>query len=126
MMMGSKMGIELDGAGGRTVGSRVRMRGTMLGLDLALEEVVTERERPHHKAWETVDARLFVIGQYRLGFDLEPAAGGTQVTIYIDYALPHRGPGKVLGAMLGRRYARWCIERMAADAQGNFPLRDPK
>ncbi len=40
-------------------------------IDLFLEEVVTEREPPHHKAWETTGRQqLLVISNYRLGFDL--------------------------------------------------------
>src|SRR5262245_5036213 len=72
MMLGSRIKIETDEADGRTVGSRVRMHGGMMGMTLALEEIVVEREPPTRKAWETVDAKLIVIGQYRLGFELEP------------------------------------------------------
>ena len=84
MMMGSRMTIEMDEKGGRAVGSKVRMRGKMLGMTLALEEVVTQREPPRLKAWQTVDANLLVIGQYRLGFELVPEGGRTAVRVFID------------------------------------------
>ena len=39
MMLGSKMEIQTDAADGRAVGSRVCMRGVILGAAVALEEV---------------------------------------------------------------------------------------
>jgi hypothetical protein len=120
MMLGSKMAIELDRGQGRAVGSRVRMRGTMMGMTLALEEIVTERAPPLRKAWETVDANLLVIGQYRLGFELEPKDAGSALRVFIDYELPSRAPARWLGLLLGKVYARWCTRRMASDAARYF------
>jgi len=118
MMAGSSMTIETDEREGRAVGSTVRMRGTMLGMELALTEVVTEREPPRRKAWQTTDARLLVIGPYRLGFKLDPEVGRTRARIFIDYALPERM--RWLGRLFGGIYARWCVDRMAADAARHF------
>lgn len=120
MMLGSRMAIETDERGGRAVGSKVRMSGTMLGLSLALEEVVVEREPPRRKAWQTLDARLLVIGPYRLGFELEPAGAATRARIYVDYDLPEKAPARWLGRLFGAAYARWCTGRMAADAARHF------
>jgi len=125
MMMGSKMTIETDQQGGRAVGSKVRMAGKMLGMTLALEEVVTERQPPYRKAWDTVNAKLLVIGQYRLGFELSPDGAGSRVRIFIDYDLPARPPALWLGMLLGRFYARWCTGRMAKDAVTHFNDTDP-
>lgn len=122
MMLGSRMTIETDERGGRAVGSKVRMRGTMMGIDLALEEVVVEREPPRRKAWQTLAARLLVIGQYRLGFELEPAGPATRARIHIDYDVADSGLACWLGRLFGARYARWCTERMAADAARHFEL----
>jgi hypothetical protein len=104
MMLGSRMEISTDVGGGRAVGSHVRMRGRMLGVQLSLEEVVVERDPPRRKAWDTVEARLIVIGQYRLGFELEP-----------------RGAlARLPAALCAKIYARWCTVRMAADARRHF------
>lgn len=116
MMLGSKMAIETDNLQGRAIGSRVRMRGKMMGIALALDEVVTERQPPLRKVWETIDANLLVIGQYRLGFELEPKGSMAAVRVFIDYDLPVRLPARWLGLLLGRTYARWCTERMTSDA----------
>jgi hypothetical protein len=53
MMMGLKMKVETDARGGRAIGSKVRMRGKMMGITLALDEVVTERKPPLRKMWQT-------------------------------------------------------------------------
>lgn len=116
MMMGSRMRIATDELGGRAVGSRVRMEGRVLGLRLYLEEVVTLREPPLRKAWETAAARLVVIGPYRLGFELSPKAERSALRVFIDYDLPALLPGR----WLAPRYARWCTEKMARDAVGHF------
>ena len=123
MMLGSKMAIELDASGGRAVGSKVRMHGRLLRFPLALEEIVVERNPPMRKAWETVDARLIVIGQYRLGFHLEAEGNACAVLVFIDYDLPGKWPARPLGRLLGRPYARWCTERMVADAVTYFHAR---
>lgn len=120
MMAGSNMAIETDAAGGRSVGSRVRMRGRMLGMELELEEVVTERVPPLRKAWQTVDARLLVIGQYRLGYELAPEGDGSRLRVFIDYELPGKAPARWLGVLLSGTYARWCTRRMASDAAKHF------
>ena len=119
MMMGSSMSIETDQAGGKQVGSKVRMAGRMMGLPLSLEEVVTERDAPRRKAWETVNTKLVVIGQYRLGFELAPQTEKTALRVYIDYELP-RGTARLAGSLFGRTYARWCVTKMASDALRHF------
>src|SRR5205085_2984734 len=53
MMAGSAMRVDVDAQGGRSIGSQIRMSGRMCGLTLSLEEAITEREPPRHKAWQT-------------------------------------------------------------------------
>lgn len=120
MMAGSRMRIETDNDGGRAVGSHVRMQGRIFGMDLALEEVVTERDAPRRKAWRTLDAKLLVIGQYELGFELTPRGEKTALRVFIDYELPRAGAARWLGRAFGPTYARWCTARMARDASKRF------
>lgn len=120
MMMGSKMKISTDGRDGRAVGSKVRMDGKMLGMALSLAEVVTDRHPPFKKVWQTVDANLMVIGQYQLGFALSPSGDRSLLRVFIDYKLPQQGFARWLGKLLGKTYARWCVERMANDAAAHF------
>jgi hypothetical protein len=118
MMAGAVMHVETDALQGQAVGSVIRMTGRVLGLGLAVEEAVTERVPPSHKTWETRGVpRLLVIGVYRMGFKISPAAGRTRLVVFIDYQLPPRGLPNVLGRLLGRAYATWCTKRMTSDAQ---------
>ena len=116
-----RMETVLDAQRGRSVGSHIVIRGRAFGLRLALEEVVTSRRPPLTKTWETVgDPRLVVIGPYRMGFTITPAAAGVDLRVVIDYDLPANGIPWLLGRLLGRLYAAWCTERMVRDAQHAF------
>jgi hypothetical protein len=130
------MQITTDTLGGRALGSRIRIRGRVLGLDLSAEEIVTVHEPPRRKAWETIDGvRLLVIGSYRMGFEIAPsetrsdAAEGILSTlrVFIDYDLPGSGISLWLGRLLGSWYARWCTNQMLSDAVKAFaPARSPQ
>ena len=50
-MGGGRMKTVLDERRGQTVGSHIRVSGRILGLELSLNEVVTEREPPTTKVW---------------------------------------------------------------------------
>ena len=121
MMMGSKMSTELDAGGGRVIDSKIRMRGSVMGIPVSLEEVITERQAPHRKLWETIgNPRLLVLAHYRMGFELTPRGDSSMVRVFIDYSLPTTVPESWLGSLLGGVYARWCTKRMADDAARHF------
>ena len=120
MMGGGKMTYELDEQKGQAVGSHIRMGGSAFGLQLSLDEVVTERIPPRRKVWQTVGMpRLVVIGSYKMGFELTGAGAGSALKVWIDYDLPRRGLGRLVPA-LGDAYARWCVKQMARDAVRAF------
>ena len=117
-MGGGKMETIVDAQQGRAVGSHIILRGRVLGVELFVEEVVTARDVPLRKEWETIGTpRLLVIGRYRMSFDLNGADSGSRLRVAIDYELPPRGVGQVLGLLFGRVYARWCTRRMVKDAE---------
>lgn len=121
MMLGGSMSYEFDERGGREVGSVIRMSGAILGLRLAVEEIVTERIPPRRKAWETRGPqRMVVIDSYCMGFELENEDGGARATVFIDYLPAQRGVSRFLGLVLAKAYARWCVRRMAEDAREHF------
>ena len=122
MMAGSRMAIELDASEGRAVGATIRLRGQVLGIALSVDEIVTERNPPLRKAWETIGTPiLLVIGQYRMGYEITPKGKASQLRVFIDYALPDGGPfSRWLGRLFGNFYARWCTQRMADDASKHF------
>lgn len=121
MMAGATMTTELDSQRGQAVGSVIRMKDRVLGVSLHVEEVVTHYEPPVRKTWETRgQPRLLVIGRYRMGFELSPAATGTRLRVWIDYSSPTGLAGRWLGKLLGQAYADWCVTRMARDAEEFF------
>src|SRR5829696_3118637 len=92
MMLGGSMSYEVDERGGREVGPVIRMTGAVLGLRLAVEEMVTERTPPRRKTWETRGPqRMVVIDSYRMGFDIENKDSGAGATVFIDYLPAQRG-----------------------------------
>lgn len=116
-MLGSRMAVEVDAGGGRVVNSRIAMHGSFLGIPISLEEVVTERDEPHRKCWETTGTpRLLVIAHYRMGFELAPNGDATRLRVFIHYSLPVTPPGSWLGSLFGAFYARWCTKTVATDA----------
>lgn len=123
MMAGATMRVTLDALGGRAVGSLIRLDGRGLGLSLQVEEVVTEREPPVRKTWETRGRpQLLVICDYRMGFTITPLdSDHAHLEVSIDYALPPHPPARWLGRLFGCAYAVWCTRRMAGDTAAGCP-----
>ncbi len=121
MMLGSRMSIDGDAEGGRVIGSKIRMHGSMMGISLSLEEAITERQVPHKKVWETIGTPdLKVMAHYRMGFELTPKGDSSLVRVFVDYSLPTKAPASWLGRLLGGVYARWCTKQMADDTARQF------
>ena len=111
----------LDEGRGQRVGSHIRVSGRVFGFELSLDEVVTERDPPTRKAWETVGSpRLLVIGPYRMHFEVTPRGDDSWLRVFIDYALPSTWPERWLGRVFGGYYAHWCTQSMVSDAVGHF------
>ena len=125
MMAGATMRVETDALQGQEVGSLISVTGRVLGVNLAVEEIVTERVPPLHKTWETRgEPRLLVIGPYRMGFTISAQGERSRLVVFIDYQLPPRGFAHGLGLLFGRFYAAWCTRRMATDAVAAFVRAD--
>lgn len=121
MMMGGRMTYDFDNAKGRAVGSVIKVGGSFLGVRLFVEETVTERNPPRRKVWETRgQPRLLIIGSYRMGFEITPSGERSKLRVFIEYAAPLTPVGRVLGRTFAPMYARWCVKRMAEDAERHF------
>ena len=124
MMAGSVMRLEFDASNGRAVGALIRLTGRVLGIPLSVEEVVTERNPPHRKVWNTIGRpHLMVIGAYRLGYEIIAKSPSSHLHVFIDYALPDGPISYWLGRLFGNTYARWCTQRMTNDAATHFQIR---
>jgi hypothetical protein len=122
MMMGGRMTYEFDEAKGRAVGSVIKMGGSVLGVRLFIEEVVTERDPPRRKVWETRgQPSILIIGSYRMGFEIAPSGERSRLRVFIEYDDPPSRVGRILGGVSAPMYARWCVRRMAEDARQHFP-----
>lgn len=121
MMAGSKMEMRLDDRQGRTAGAEIVLEGKMMGVPLSIREFVTERTVPRKKVWQTEGPqKMIVIEGYRMGFEIEPLGSESSLKVFIDYDLPRRGAGRLLGRLFGAAYARWCTKKMAEDASRHF------
>ena len=121
MMGGGRMSIDMDAAKGQAVGSHIRLGGTVFGIRLSLDEVVTHRTPPTDKVWETVGTpRLLVIGSYTMGIQITPENDGSHLRVFIEYDLPTGWAAHWLGFLFGGLYARWCVEQMIAGASKHF------
>ena len=120
-MGGGRMETTLDDQRAQSVGSHIRMTGRVLGVALSLDEVVSERQPPTRKAWETVgEPQLLIIGSYRMGFDVTPRGTDSMLRVFIDYELPTRPLQHFLGLVFAKYYAQWCTQRMVHDAVQHF------
>lgn len=119
MMGGGKMRTSVDDKKGQEVGSHIRLDGTVFGVHLFLDEVVTQHEPPILKVWKTVGIpRLLIIGHYQMKAEIRPQKTGAHLTVSIDYELPKT---KVwLGKLFGRFYARWCVQQMLTGTSNYF------
>ncbi len=119
MMGGGRMDISIDKGRGQRVGSHIGLSGKAFGITLFLDEVVTRREPPRVKVWETVgNLRLLVIGHYRMGVELDPQDSNSLLRVYIDYDLPSKNTW--LGRLFGESYAKWCVRQMIKDTHDHF------
>lgn len=121
MMLGTRMDLYTDDQASHIVGSRFGFTGRILGIPLRVDEIVTSREPPRRKTWETTrEPTLWVIGRYQMGFELTPSGRGTRLHVHLCYDPPANWLLRPLCALFGSAYARWCTSRMVDDAQLHF------
>jgi hypothetical protein len=126
MMLGGSMRYDFDAARGMAKGSVIKMTGSFLGIRLFVEEVVVERRRPDFKMWETRGTpRLLIIGAYRMGFEIAGSGDICRLRVFIDYNPPLSRLARIMAWVLAPVYARWCVNRMAKDAERHFSSRSP-
>lgn len=121
MMAGGHMEVTTDEGHSQKVGSHIRLKGKVLGINLFLDEVVTQHDPPYRKVWQTVgDINLLVIGHYRMGLDIKPENSNSRLKVFIDYKLPESLCTRWLGYLFGGMYAKWCVNQMIKGANGYF------
>ncbi len=123
MTGGGRMDTMIDAGNGQKIGSHIRMSGKAFGITIFLDEVITHREPPRLKIWETVGTpKLLVIGHYRMRVVVEPRGDESLIKVSIDYDLPRNNAW--LGKLFSGMYAKWCVQRMIKDTRNH--LNSPK
>ena len=119
MMGGGRMETSVDDRHGQEVGSHIRMNGRFFWIMLSLDEVITRREPPRAKVWETVGTpKLLVVGHYRMTVKIEPRGDGSLLRVSIDYDLPTENLW--LGKLFSGIYAKWCVQQMIKDVYNHL------
>jgi hypothetical protein len=117
MMGGGSMKTKMDEGEGKQLGSHIVMEGTVMGMKVSLDEVVTKREPPYKKEWKTVgNPKLIVIGQYVMGVNIVAQGNGSKLIVFIDYEYPDKNVW--LGKFFGKIYAKWCVRQMVNGVAG--------
>lgn len=122
MMLGATMQYDVDPGKGQAVGSIVKMRGKVLGMELFVEEIITEWHPPWRKSWQTLGRpKLLVIDSYHMDFVIRPISEGSRVIVKIQYSYSLSPVGSWLGGVPAKAYARWCVLKMTSEAGNHFP-----
>ncbi len=121
VMGGGHMDVSIDGGRGQKVGSHIKLSGKIFGITLFLDEIITHRESPNVKEWETVNSpKLLVIGNYKMKVEVEPQKEGSLLWVSIDYDLPSANAW--IGKLFGAAYAKWCVEQMIKGVRTKFSV----
>jgi hypothetical protein len=120
-MGGGSMEIKTDDQQGKSIGSHLILHGVVFGMPIYVDEQVIQYRPPERKVWQTVgEPKLLVIGSYQMGVELEDHGQSTQLSVFIDYALPNKQPWHCLGRVFSGYYAKWCASQMANDTAQFF------
>lgn len=116
-MMGSRLELEvIDDKKGS--GAAYRLKGSVMGMVIDIEETVTKWIENKEKTWQTIGKpKMIVMSDYTMHLLLTPTERGTRVMFEIDYSLPKTPWGWIIGILLARKYAKWCIKRACEDAK---------
>lgn len=118
-LAGGRMALQMDEGRGQSVGSRIRLVGEVLGKSLSLEEVITRRDPPHLKTWETVGIPNFlIVGQYQYNVQIEPQSHGSMLCVSF-YSDPPR-EGGWLRRLFSRVYTKLCAREMIGVTRDHF------
>lgn len=118
-MVGGRMDLQMDEGRGQVVGSHIRLFGKVFGKSLSLEEVVTRREPPHIKSWETIGIPKFlIVGQYQYNVQIESQSNGSMLRVSFDYDPPKQSGW--LRRQVGSVYAKLCAKEMTKVTRNYF------
>lgn len=117
-LMGSTLKLEVVDAR-KGEGATYRWKGNVMGMTIDITETVTKWIENREKVWRTIDKpKMIVMSDYVMHLLLTAKdKSTTRVLFEIDYSLPKTPWGTVLGWLLARKYARWCLQRACEDTK---------
>lgn len=118
-MMGGKLTIDWLSKHKTGLGAKYRWTGKVLGMKLDFTSEVSKWVEGKEKVWGTIgDPKLIVLSWFEMYLYLTPLPDGTtQTQLGIYYTKPK---ASLLGFLLGRSYAKWCVKSMLKDTQKHF------
>jgi uncharacterized membrane protein len=109
-MMGGKLHLQKLSENATGVGATYRWYGNVLGMTIDFKETVTKWIENREKVWSTIeDPKIIIMSEYEMRLQLSSTENGTNVVFEIDYELPRPLFGKILGKLLAKKYAQWCL-----------------
>jgi len=125
-LMGGKLHHEVLSENITGLGATYRWYGKVMGMTLDFKETVTKWVKNEEKVWSTIeDPKIIIMSKYEMRFNLSPIENGTKVTFEIDYELPRSLFGRILGKLLARKYADWCLRRACEDTKHILEAEQP-
>lgn len=117
-MFGSKLNLEWLTEHKTGPGTKYRWTGKVLGMKMDFSVEVTNWIKGKEKIWGTIgEARMIVLLWYKMYLILTPLEdGSTQTELGIYYTRSHN----LLGLLLARSYAKWCVKSMLRDTKKHF------
>lgn len=118
-LLGGHMDLQMDESHGQSVGSHIRLSGKVFGRSLSLEEVITKREVPYIKTWETVGTPKFlIVGKYQYTVRVESKDHGSFLNISFDFSPPKKSGWFRL--FLSNIYSKMCAGEMVKMTRNYF------
>ena len=116
-MMGSRLRLEvIDDKKG--IGATYRWKGSVMNMPIDIKETVTKWIKNGEKSWQTIGKpKMIVMSGYVMHLRVSPTEKGTKVLFEIDYSLPKTPWGWIIGVILARKYAKWCLQRACEDTK---------
>lgn len=125
MMGGGSMVTKVDEGNGQKVGSHIQMTGKVFGIEVSLDEVITEHKPPQRKSWKTVGTpKLIIIGDYQMSLEIVPEEVNSSLTVSIDYSLPKSLKTRWIGQLFAGVYAKWCVTQMINGTRDHFATKN--
>ncbi len=117
-MMGGKLHLQRLSGNATGVGATYRWYGKVLGMTIDFKETVTKWIENREKVWSTIESpKMIIMSKYEMRLHIAPTENGTKVIFEIDYELPRSLFGKILGKLLAKKYANWCLQRACEDTK---------